>query len=217
ASATPAASASLTKLMSRLRPSSKNFSASKSTHSLAMLAAERVLPRLTIAGNATPSGSCDSAASRLSSTSRTVSRTSAGRAPIGVGMRTRSESSVPCSRLTIPALMPVPPISTPIACCAMPISLSRSSDPIRIVTDPDEGADMCDGDEKYWFNLSSREVEFGMQSAAVDRVGPFDTAEEAANAPEKLRERSRAWADDDAAEDSWGTTSLSDAGDDEEE
>jgi len=99
----------------------------------------------------------------------------------------------------------------------MPISLSRSSDPIRIVTDPDEGADMSDGDEKYWFNLSSREVEFGMQSAAVDRVGPFDTAEEAANAPEKLRERSRAWADDDAAEDSWGTTSLSDAGDDEEE
>ena len=75
---------------------------------------------------------------------------------------------------------------------------------------------MSDGDEKYWYNLSTREVEFGMQSAAVDRVGPFDTAEEAGLAPEKLRERSRAWAADDAAEDSWGTTSLSDAGEDDE-
>lgn len=65
---------------------------------------------------------------------------------------------------------------------------------------------MADGDEKYWYNLSTREVEFGMQSPAVDRVGPFDTAEEAAAAPEKLRERSRAWAEDDAAEDSWGAT-----------
>ncbi|MDT0157303.1 SPOR domain-containing protein [Microbacterium sp. ARD32] len=83
------------------------------------------------------------------------------------------------------------------------------------MTDPDEGAAMSDGDEKYWYNLSTGEVEFGMLSAAVDRVGPFDTADEAALAPEKLRERSRAWAEDDAAEDSWGRSSLSDPGDDE--
>ncbi|WP_309064350.1 SPOR domain-containing protein [Microbacterium sp.] len=63
---------------------------------------------------------------------------------------------------------------------------------------------MSDGDEKYWYNLSTGEVEFGMQSAAVDRVGPFDTAEEAARAPETLRERSRAWAEEEAAEDGWG-------------
>jgi len=98
----------------------------------------------------------------------------------------------------------------------MPNSLSRWASAIRIVTDPDEGADMSDGDEKYWYNLSTREVEFGMQSAAVDRVGPFDTADEAAHAPEKLRERSRAWAEDDAAEDSWGAAARSDAGEDEE-
>ncbi len=63
---------------------------------------------------------------------------------------------------------------------------------------------MADGDEKYWYNLTTGEVEFGMQSAAVDRVGPFDTAEEASRAPETLQERSRAWAEEEAAEDDWG-------------
>lgn len=63
---------------------------------------------------------------------------------------------------------------------------------------------MADGDEKYWYNLSTGEVEFGMLSAAVDRVGPFDTAEDAAQAPATLKERSRAWAEEEAREDSWG-------------
>jgi len=67
---------------------------------------------------------------------------------------------------------------------------------------------MSDGDEKYWYNLSTKEVEFGMESAAVDRVGPFDTAEDAANAPAKLKERARAWAEEEAADDSWGASSL---------
>ncbi|UWF78540.1 MULTISPECIES: SPOR domain-containing protein [Microbacterium] len=64
---------------------------------------------------------------------------------------------------------------------------------------------MPDGDDKYWFNLSTREVEYGMLSPAVDRVGPFDTREEAEHAPEKLEERSRAWAEEEAAEDAWGS------------
>ncbi|MFD5214954.1 SPOR domain-containing protein [Microbacterium sp. NPDC058345] len=64
---------------------------------------------------------------------------------------------------------------------------------------------MSDGDEKYWYNLSTGEVEFGMLSAAVDRVGPFDSAEAAAQAPATLRERSRAWAEEEAAEDAWGS------------
>lgn len=63
---------------------------------------------------------------------------------------------------------------------------------------------MAAGDEKYWFNLTTGEVEFGMQSPAIDRAGPFDSAEEAAKAPEILRERARAWAEEDAAEDAWG-------------
>lgn len=63
---------------------------------------------------------------------------------------------------------------------------------------------MATGDEKYWFNISTGEVEFGMQSPAIDRAGPFDSAEEAAKAPEIMRERARAWAEEDAAEDAWG-------------
>lgn len=59
-------------------------------------------------------------------------------------------------------------------------------------------------EEKYWYNLASGEVEFGMLSPAVDRAGPFDTAEEAARAPEVIRERARAWAEEEAAEDQWG-------------
>lgn len=64
---------------------------------------------------------------------------------------------------------------------------------------------MPESDEKYWYNLATGEVEFGMLSPAVDRVGPFDTAAEAERAPETLEERSRAWAEEDATEDSWGT------------
>jgi hypothetical protein len=60
------------------------------------------------------------------------------------------------------------------------------------------------GDEKkYWYNLASGEVEFGLQSPAVDRAGPFDTEAEAARAPETLRARAQAWAEDEAAEDAW--------------
>lgn len=63
---------------------------------------------------------------------------------------------------------------------------------------------MTQGSEKYWYNLQTGEVEKGFESPAIDRAGPFDTAEEAERAPELLRERSKAWADDEAREDSWG-------------
>lgn len=69
---------------------------------------------------------------------------------------------------------------------------------------------MSTGDQ-YWYNMTTGEVEFGMLSPAVDRVGPFATAEAAANAPEKLRERARAWEEDDAAEDPWATPTDGDA------
>lgn len=70
---------------------------------------------------------------------------------------------------------------------------------------------MTDGDEKYWYNLATGQVEFGMISSSVDRVGPFDTAEEAAHAPQKLEERSRAWAAEDAAEDGWDAGAAKDS------
>jgi len=59
-------------------------------------------------------------------------------------------------------------------------------------------------EQKYWYNLTTGQVEHGFESPAIDRAGPFDTAEEAARAPEILRERSRAWAAEDADEDDWG-------------
>jgi len=67
---------------------------------------------------------------------------------------------------------------------------------------------MTQGSEKYWYNLTTGEVEKGFESPAIDRAGPFDTAEEAARAPEILRERSRAWAEDEAREDGWRADST---------
>ncbi|MCX6501182.1 MAG: SPOR domain-containing protein [Microbacterium sp.] len=57
---------------------------------------------------------------------------------------------------------------------------------------------MSDDSEKYWYNLKTGQVERGYASPAVDRAGPFDTEEDAAKAPELLRERSRQWAEDEA-------------------
>lgn len=59
------------------------------------------------------------------------------------------------------------------------------------------------GDEKkYWYNLVTGEVEHGRISLGSDLAGPFDTREEAQRAPEIIRERARAWADEDS--DDWG-------------
>ena len=41
----------------------------------------------------------------------------------------------------------------------------------------------------------------------MDRAGPFDTAEEAANAPQLMKERSKQWAEEDARDD-WGSGST---------
>ncbi|MFJ2552791.1 SPOR domain-containing protein [Microbacterium sp. NPDC087591] len=62
---------------------------------------------------------------------------------------------------------------------------------------------MSDGDDKYWYNSETGQVEFGMISPSADRVGPFDTAAEAARAPEVLKERARAWAEEEAVEQGW--------------
>ena len=59
---------------------------------------------------------------------------------------------------------------------------------------------------EYWYNLETGVVEEGMVSPGYDRAGPFHSREEAARAPEIIKERSRAWAAEEAAEDSWGTS-----------
>ena len=68
---------------------------------------------------------------------------------------------------------------------------------------------MTSDSEKYWYNLKTGAVEKGFESPAIDRAGPFDTPEEAAKAPEILKERSRAWADDDARDADWGGSASS--------
>jgi hypothetical protein len=63
---------------------------------------------------------------------------------------------------------------------------------------------VSDDSEKYWYNLTTGAVEHGFASPAVDRAGPFDTAEEAAQAPALFKERARAWSEEEAREDNWG-------------
>lgn len=55
--------------------------------------------------------------------------------------------------------------------------------------------------DKWWFNSRTSEVEHGPQSLSVDRLGPFDTREEAERAPQKLQENAQRWAAEDAAAD----------------
>lgn len=56
-------------------------------------------------------------------------------------------------------------------------------------------------ERRYWYNMRTGEVEHGLLSPSVDRVGPFDTAEEASRALETLRENSARWAAEEAEED----------------
>ncbi|MDO4241817.1 MAG: SPOR domain-containing protein [Microbacteriaceae bacterium] len=64
--------------------------------------------------------------------------------------------------------------------------------------------DLQGNSEKYWFNTKTGQVEQGAQSLSSDRLGPFDTAEEAANAQQKVQDRAAEWQAEEAAEDSWG-------------
>ncbi|MCU1471373.1 MAG: methionine aminopeptidase [Glaciihabitans sp.] len=54
---------------------------------------------------------------------------------------------------------------------------------------------------EWFYNIKTGEVEEGRQSLASELDGPFATREEAARAPEVIAERSRKWAEEDAAGD----------------
>ncbi|NYE20479.1 SPOR domain-containing protein [Microbacterium immunditiarum] len=73
---------------------------------------------------------------------------------------------------------------------------------------------MTSGEEKYWYVFATGKVEKGFESPAVDRAGPFDTYEEAADAPRLLKERSKAWAEEEAREDGWGGSARGAGADD---
>ncbi len=54
---------------------------------------------------------------------------------------------------------------------------------------------------KYWFNIRTKQVEVGLKSSSEDRIGPFETASEAANAEAIVRARAQAWAEQEREED----------------
>ena len=54
---------------------------------------------------------------------------------------------------------------------------------------------------KYWFNTKTKKVEQGLKSSSLDRIGPFDTERDAANAEEIVRSRSNEWLEEEKLED----------------
>ena len=50
---------------------------------------------------------------------------------------------------------------------------------------------------EYWFNTKTMSVEVGKQALALYRIGPFETREEAENAFEILKARSKTWSEED--------------------
>jgi hypothetical protein len=71
-------------------------------------------------------------------------------------------------------------------------------------------------DKKYWYHLTTGEVEHGFVSPHVARAGPLDTAADAARAPEIIRERSRAWAEEERREDAPHSAPAADTLDNDE-
>ncbi len=56
------------------------------------------------------------------------------------------------------------------------------------------------GDVKYWYNTATGSVEKGAQSNFENRMGPYDTEEEARNALNEAADRNEAW---DAQDKDW--------------
>ena len=50
---------------------------------------------------------------------------------------------------------------------------------------------------EYWFNTKTMSVEAGKQALALYRIGPFETREQAENAFEILKARSKTWSEED--------------------
>ena len=50
---------------------------------------------------------------------------------------------------------------------------------------------------EYWFNTKTMSVEVGKQALALYRIGPFETREDAENAFEILKRRSKTWSKED--------------------
>lgn len=60
------------------------------------------------------------------------------------------------------------------------------------------GGDQVTDEKKWWYNHTTGDVEYGRKSLGLHRDGPFETEAEARRAPEIAKERSEAWARDEA-------------------
>lgn len=56
---------------------------------------------------------------------------------------------------------------------------------------------------QYWFNTKTGKVEQGPQSLSLDRIGPFESEEEARSAPLLIAERARRIREEDQRQDNW--------------
>jgi hypothetical protein len=54
---------------------------------------------------------------------------------------------------------------------------------------------------KYWFNTKTKKVEQGLKSSSLDRIGPFETEQEAANAEDVVRSMAKQWLEEEKLED----------------
>jgi hypothetical protein len=59
--------------------------------------------------------------------------------------------------------------------------------------------------DEYWFNTKTQEVEIGKQSLSLDRLGPFETMQEARNAVEIIARRAAALRKEDETSDKWSS------------
>ena len=54
------------------------------------------------------------------------------------------------------------------------------------------------GEPAWWYRISTGQVEFGLKTKALDRIGPFATEEAARGALELVRARSKSWGESEA-------------------
>ena len=59
--------------------------------------------------------------------------------------------------------------------------------------------------DKFYFNVRTRQVEQGPVSPAKDRLGPYDSHDEATKALDLARSRSVEWDEQDEEDEDWGT------------
>lgn len=53
----------------------------------------------------------------------------------------------------------------------------------------------------FWFNIKTKQVEKGLLSRSTDRIGPFETEDEAKNAEQLVKLRAEKWREEEKLED----------------